>query len=55
MNPATTGILQQPFVQVALPIIVALMLAAWLQNKRLDDMNNRFDEFREDFNRRFKM
>jgi GTPase len=44
VNPAAINILQQPFVQVALPIIVALMLAAWLQNKRFDDMNRRMDE-----------
>jgi GTPase len=44
VNPAALTILQQPFVQVALPIIVALTLAAWLQNKRFDDMNRRIDE-----------
>ena len=38
------NILQQPFIQVALPIMVALTLAAWLQNKRFDDLNRRFDE-----------
>ena len=59
MNPAAANILQQPFVQVALPIIVALMLAAWLQNKRfddlnrrIDDLNRRIDEFRTDVNQR---
>ncbi len=46
---AAANILQQPFVQVALPIIIALMLAAWLQNKRFDDVNRRID----DLNRRF--
>jgi GTPase len=44
VNPAFGTVLQQPFVQVALPIIVALMLAAWLQNKRFDDLNRRIDE-----------
>lgn len=38
------NILQQPFIQVALPIMVALTLAAWLQNKRFDDVNRRIDE-----------
>jgi sensor c-di-GMP phosphodiesterase-like protein len=52
VNPAAANILQQPFVQVALPIIVALMLAAWLQNKRFDDVNRRIDEFRTDVNQR---
>ena len=44
MNPAAINILQQPFIQVALPIMVALTLAAWLQNKRFDDVNRRMDE-----------
>jgi hypothetical protein len=52
VNPAAANLLQQPFVQVALPIIVALMLAAWLQNKRFDDVNRRIDEFRTDVNLR---
>jgi hypothetical protein len=43
LNPVV-NILQQPFVQVALPIIVAITLASWLQNKRFDDINRRFDE-----------
>ena len=51
LNPVV-NILQQPFVQVALPIIVAITLASWLQNKRFDDMNKRFDELRTDINRR---
>jgi hypothetical protein len=33
VNPATANLMQQPFVQVALPI-VALMLAGWLQNSK---------------------
>jgi low affinity Fe/Cu permease len=48
VNPAAINILQQPFIQVALPIMVALTLAAWLQNKRFDDVNRRID----DMNRR---
>ena len=44
MNPAAMNILQQPFIQVALPIMVALTLAAWLQYKRFDDVNRRIDE-----------
>jgi low affinity Fe/Cu permease len=36
--------IHEPFVQVALPIIVTLILAVFLQNKRFDDMNKRFDE-----------
>jgi hypothetical protein len=61
VNPAAVNILQQPFVQVALPIIVALTIAAWLQNKRFDDLNRRIDdqnrliaEFRHDVNQRLE-
>jgi len=47
-----SAILQQPFFQVALPIMVTLVAtvwtAQWSQNKRFDDlksdMNRRFDE-----------
>lgn len=38
---------QQPFVQVALPIIIIFAIATWFQSKRIDDlrdsMNKRFD------------
>jgi hypothetical protein len=38
---------QQPFFQVALPIIVTFAIATWYQSKRIDDlhdwMNKRFD------------
>jgi GTPase len=44
VNPAAANILQQPFIQVALPILIGLTLAAWLQNKRFDDVNRRIDE-----------
>jgi hypothetical protein len=61
VNPAAVNILQQPFVQVALPIIVALTIAAWLQNKRFDDLNRRIDDqnrsiadFRHDVNQRLE-
>ena len=40
-------ILQLPFVQIALPLMVVLIVNAWGQNKRIDDlradMNRRFD------------
>ncbi len=44
MNPAAANILQQPFIQVALPILIGLTLAACLQNRRFDDVNRRIDE-----------
>ena len=38
---------QQPFFQVALPIIITFAIATWYQSKRIDDlrdaMNRRFD------------
>jgi hypothetical protein len=51
---AGSTILQQPFVRVALPIIIALMLAAWMQNKRFDDLNQRISEFRAEINKRLE-
>ncbi len=33
-----------PFIQVALPIIIAFALATISQNKRFDDMGKRFDD-----------
>ena len=45
------NLIHEPFVQVALPIVVILILAVFLQNKRFDDMHtcldfigNRIDE-----------
>jgi hypothetical protein len=41
-------LLQQPFFQVTLPIVVTLVvtiwLASWSQNKRFDDIHCRLDE-----------
>ncbi len=54
MNPA---ILNTPFVQVALPIMVTFIAAAWLNGKRFDDFkgdtNRRFDDLTRDMNQRF--
>lgn len=36
------ALLNSPFVQVALPIMVTLFLASWIQNKRFDDFNRQF-------------
>src|SRR5260370_37109834 len=55
---------QQPFFQVALPIVVAVVLATWYQSgrindlrdtlgKRIDDMGKRLDDLRSDMNMRF--
>ena len=34
-------ILQLPFVQIALPLMVVLIVNAWGQNKRIDDLRAR--------------
>jgi low affinity Fe/Cu permease len=38
------AILNLPFVQVALPIMLTFAAAFFLQNKRIDDINRRLDE-----------
>ena len=52
MNPV--AILNTPFVQVALPIVVTFIVAAWLNGKRLEDfridVNRRFDDHDQRFN-----
>ena len=55
---------QQPFFQVALPIIITFVIATWSQNsritdlrdmfgKRIDDLGKRMDDFRDSVNQRF--
>ena len=51
MNAAE--ILKLPFVQIALPIMLILVVATWYQNKRVDDVNRRLDEIPTDMNRQF--
>jgi len=51
MNPA---ILNSQFVQIALPIMITFIAAAWLNGKRIDDLkgdgNRRLDDLRADMN-----
>jgi hypothetical protein len=42
---------QQPFVQVALPIMIAVVIATCYQSKRFDDLGKRIDDFRDSLNR----
>ncbi len=55
MNPV--AILNTQFIQVALPIMVTLVLAAWLTNnssgKRIDDLRGDMKELKSEMNRRF--
>jgi glutathione S-transferase len=44
---------QQPFFQVALPIIMAFALATLFQTKRIDDQGKRLDDLRDAVNRGF--
>ena len=34
-----------PFFTVTLPLVIALLIAAWNSNKRMDDMSRRLDDF----------
>lgn len=46
MNPAL-----QPFLTVALPIMITLIAAMWTNNSRLNDMSSRLSDFRDSANR----
>ena len=43
---------QQPFFQVALPIIITFAIATWFQSKRIDDVGKRIDDLRDAVSRR---
>jgi len=38
-----------PAVQVTLPIVFTIAVAAWLNNKRIDDINKRFEDVNKHF------
>jgi hypothetical protein len=42
------ALLQLPFVQIALPLIITLAIAAWVNSKAFDTMNRRLDDMRAD-------
>jgi hypothetical protein len=50
MNPA---ILNSQFVSVAIPIVLAIGLSSWWNNKRLDDFKDAMSERFAEVNRRF--
>jgi tetrahydromethanopterin S-methyltransferase subunit G len=43
---------QQPFFQVALPIMVMFVLTYWAHNRRIDDLNKRIDDLKESLSKR---
>jgi hypothetical protein len=47
------SILDLPFIQVALPIVITFAIATWYQSKRVDDLSKRVDDLRADMNGRF--
>ena len=44
MSPSAVSVLNLPFVQVALPILIGFITIGWWQNKRLDEMGKRIDD-----------
>jgi tetrahydromethanopterin S-methyltransferase subunit G len=53
VNPALANVMNLPFVQVALPILIGFITIGWWQNKRLDEMSRRFDDRFSEMTRRF--
>jgi hypothetical protein len=45
LNPA---ILNSQFVQVALPIVLTIFIAAWMNGRSIDGINKRIDDLRID-------
>jgi hypothetical protein len=43
---------QQPFVQVALPIIITFAIATWFQSKRIDDLRDSLNRRMDAIDRR---
>lgn len=43
---------QQPFFQVALPIVIIFALFYWYHNRRIDDLNRRLDDRFGDLSKR---
>jgi uncharacterized membrane-anchored protein YhcB (DUF1043 family) len=53
----SAAILNSQFVQVALPLMLAIITGIWAMmstnNRRIDDVNRRLDDLKSDMNRRF--
>jgi tetrahydromethanopterin S-methyltransferase subunit G len=48
-----TAIFQIPFVQIALPIMITMLLTVRVNSKAFDTLNRRLDDMRTDSNRSF--
>ncbi len=48
-----TAIFQIPFVQIALPIMITMLLTVRVNSKAFDTLNRRLDDMKTDSNRRF--
>ncbi len=48
-----TAIFQIPFVQIALPIMITMLLTVRVNSKAFDTLNRRLDDMRTDSNSRF--
>jgi hypothetical protein len=47
------AVLNTQFVQVALPLMLSLAIAAWLNNRGIDAVGKRIDDLRGEMNGRF--
>ena len=43
---------QQPFFQVALPIVIAMILSTWYQSSRINDIIGRVNDMRDSLGKR---
>ena len=43
---------QQPFFQVALPIVIAMLLGTWYQSSRINDIGGRINDMRDSLGKR---
>ena len=51
--PDWKAITDLPFVQVALPILLGLLLVNWYNNRNFEGIHKRIDDLRADMNRGF--
>lgn len=55
MNPASTNILNMPFIQVALPILIGFVAINWSQNKRIVEISKRIDDLANRLDKRLEL